>query len=76
VFGNQVQLQQVILNLVMNAIEAMSSMETRVLRIASSGTSASHPFERTSGECQAKSRFTLGKVKASPDDGASRRAMH
>jgi signal transduction histidine kinase len=33
VLGNQVQLQQVILNLVMNAIEAMSSMDTRVLRI-------------------------------------------
>ena len=33
VLGNQVQLQQVILNLVMNAIEAMSSLETRVLRI-------------------------------------------
>ena len=33
VLGNQVQLQQVILNLVMNAIEAMNSMETRVLRI-------------------------------------------
>ena len=33
VLGNQVQLQQVILNLVMNAIEAMSSVETRVLRI-------------------------------------------
>jgi signal transduction histidine kinase len=33
VLGSQVQLQQVILNLVMNAIEAMSSMETRVLRI-------------------------------------------
>ncbi|MGA7682247.1 MAG: ATP-binding protein, partial [Pseudolabrys sp.] len=33
VLGNQVQLQQVILNLVMNAIESMSSMETRVLRI-------------------------------------------
>ncbi|MGB7040050.1 MAG: sensor histidine kinase, partial [Xanthobacteraceae bacterium] len=33
VLGNPVQLQQVILNLVMNAIEAMSSMETRVLRI-------------------------------------------
>ena len=33
VIGNQVQLQQVILNLVMNAIESMSSMETRVLRI-------------------------------------------
>ncbi len=31
VLGSQVQLQQVILNLVMNAIEAMSSMETRVL---------------------------------------------
>src|SRR6476646_3646517 len=31
--GNQVQLQQVILNLVMNAIEAMSSSQTRVLRI-------------------------------------------
>ena len=33
ILGNQVQLQQVILNLVMNAIEAMSSKETRVLRI-------------------------------------------
>jgi signal transduction histidine kinase len=33
VFGNQVQLQQVILNLVMNAIESMSSLQTRVLRI-------------------------------------------
>ena len=33
VLGNQVQLQQVILNLVMNAIESLSSMETRVLRI-------------------------------------------
>ena len=31
--GNQVQLQQVILNLVMNAIEAMSSSQIRVLRI-------------------------------------------
>ena len=31
--GNQVQLQQVILNLVNNAIEAMSSLKTRVLRI-------------------------------------------
>ena len=33
VLGNQVQLQQVISNLVMNAIEAMSSSQTRVLRI-------------------------------------------
>ena len=33
VVGNQVQLQQVILNLVMNAIESMSSLQTRVLRI-------------------------------------------
>ena len=33
VLGNQVQLQQVILNLVMNAIESMSSLQTRVLRI-------------------------------------------
>ncbi|MFY9758356.1 MAG: sensor histidine kinase [Pseudolabrys sp.] len=31
--GNQVQLQQVILNLVMNAIESMNSSQTRVLRI-------------------------------------------
>ena len=31
VLGNQVQLQQVVLNLVMNAIEAVSSTETRVL---------------------------------------------
>ena len=33
VLGNQVQLQQVISNLVMNAIESMSSSQTRVLRI-------------------------------------------
>jgi signal transduction histidine kinase len=33
VLGNQVQLQQVILNLVMNAIESMSSLQTRILRI-------------------------------------------
>ena len=33
VLGNQVQLQQVILNLVTNAIEAMSSSQTRVPRI-------------------------------------------
>jgi signal transduction histidine kinase len=33
VLGNQVQLQQVILNLVMNAVEAMSSSQTRALRI-------------------------------------------
>jgi C4-dicarboxylate-specific signal transduction histidine kinase len=33
VLSNQVQLHQVILNLVMNAIEAMSSSQTRVLRI-------------------------------------------
>jgi signal transduction histidine kinase len=33
VLGNQVQLQQVILNLVMNAIESMSSAQGRVLRI-------------------------------------------
>src|SRR6478609_7091805 len=33
VLGNQVQLQQVILNLVMNAIESMSSVPGRVLRI-------------------------------------------
>ena len=33
VLGNEVQLQQVILNLVTNAIELMSSLQTRVLRI-------------------------------------------
>ena len=33
VFGNQVQLQQVISNLVMNAIESMGSLQTRALRI-------------------------------------------
>ena len=33
VLGNQVQLQQVILNLVMNAIESMSSLKTRALSI-------------------------------------------
>ncbi|MGB2649565.1 MAG: ATP-binding protein, partial [Pseudolabrys sp.] len=31
--GNQVQFQQVILNLVMNAIESMGSLQTRILRI-------------------------------------------
>jgi signal transduction histidine kinase len=36
--GNQVQLQQVILNLVMNAIEAMSSVEPRLLSIKSEVT--------------------------------------
>jgi signal transduction histidine kinase len=35
VFGNEVQLQQVVLNLVMNAIEAMDSVEPRVLSIKS-----------------------------------------
>jgi signal transduction histidine kinase len=33
VLGNQVELQQVILNLVMNAIESMGSLQTRILRI-------------------------------------------
>ncbi|MGB9259917.1 MAG: hypothetical protein WCB55_07105, partial [Pseudolabrys sp.] len=33
VLGNQVQLQQVISNLVMNAIESMGSLQTRILRI-------------------------------------------
>ncbi|MGA7066729.1 MAG: histidine kinase dimerization/phospho-acceptor domain-containing protein [Pseudolabrys sp.] len=33
VLGNQVHLQQVILNLVMNAIESMGSLQTRILRI-------------------------------------------
>ena len=33
VLGNQVQLQQVISNLVMNAIESMDSLQTRALRI-------------------------------------------
>jgi signal transduction histidine kinase len=38
VVGNEVQLQQVILNLVMNAIESMDSVETRVLSIKSENT--------------------------------------
>jgi signal transduction histidine kinase len=38
VVGNQVQLQQVILNLVMNAIESMDSAEPRVLSIKSETT--------------------------------------
>jgi len=38
VVGNEVQLQQVILNLVMNAIESMSSGEPRVLSIKSETT--------------------------------------
>jgi signal transduction histidine kinase len=33
IFGNEVQLQQVILNLVMNAIESMNSAEPRILSI-------------------------------------------
>src|SRR4029079_1085631 len=33
--GNRVELQQVILNLIMNAIEAMHSASTRVLRLRS-----------------------------------------
>src|SRR5262249_11207851 len=36
--GNEVQLQQVILNLVMNAIESMHSVEPRVLSIKSETT--------------------------------------
>ena len=35
VLGNEVQLQQVILNLVMNAIESMHSVEPRLLRVKS-----------------------------------------
>ena len=38
VVGNEVQLQQVILNLVMNAIESMDSAEPRVLSIKSETT--------------------------------------
>jgi signal transduction histidine kinase len=38
VFANEVQLQQVILNLVMNAIESMSSIEPRTLSIRSEFT--------------------------------------
>ena len=38
--GNQIQLQQVILNLVMNAIEAMQSVRPRVLRV---GTEQNRP---------------------------------
>jgi signal transduction histidine kinase len=38
VIGNQVQLQQVILNLVMNAIESMNSAEPRVLSIKCEST--------------------------------------
>ena len=38
VIGNEVQLQQVILNLVMNAIESMNSAEPRVLSIKSAFT--------------------------------------
>ena len=38
VIGNEVQLQQVILNLVMNAIESMDSVEPRVLSIRSETT--------------------------------------
>jgi signal transduction histidine kinase len=38
VMGNEVQLQQVILNLVMNAIESMKSAEPRVLSIKSEST--------------------------------------
>jgi C4-dicarboxylate-specific signal transduction histidine kinase len=38
VIGNAVQLQQVILNLVMNAIESMNSAEPRVLSITSEST--------------------------------------
>jgi len=35
VLGNEIQLQQVILNLIMNAIEAMHSAQPRVLRVTS-----------------------------------------
>ena len=36
--GNELQLQQVILNLIMNAIESMKSAEPRVLSIKSEST--------------------------------------
>ena len=42
IFGNEVQLQQVILNLVMNAIELMHSTEPRVLSIKSGTTGQEH----------------------------------
>jgi C4-dicarboxylate-specific signal transduction histidine kinase len=38
VMGNELQLQQVILNLIMNAIESMKSAEPRVLSIKSEST--------------------------------------
>src|SRR5215469_15589735 len=38
VVGNEVQLQQVVLNLVMNAIESMDSTEPRVLSVKSETT--------------------------------------
>ena len=47
-------LASIILASIMNA-------PTRKANELWSPASASHPFERTSGECQAKSRFTLGK---------------
>ena len=46
IFGNQVQLQQVILNLVMNAIDAMRSVPERVLSITT--TSDGHDGVRVS----------------------------
>jgi signal transduction histidine kinase len=44
IFGNEVQLQQVILNLVMNAIESMNTAEPRILSIKTEmvGQSAVH----------------------------------
>jgi len=44
VCGNEVQLQQVLLNLIMNAIEAMNSAEHRVLSIKSESTGHSRAY--------------------------------
>jgi signal transduction histidine kinase len=38
VLGDKVQLQQVVLNLIMNSVEAMQSVETRVLKIRTDQT--------------------------------------
>ena len=48
IMGDRVRLQQVILNLVMNAIEAMSgnTNESRVLRVQSQGRRARHSADR------------------------------
>jgi hypothetical protein len=62
VLGDSVQLQQVVLNLVMNAIEAMHSAQSRILRIET--RQSGHGMVRVSSE-------TPGQALIHPTSAAS-----